>query len=74
MLTVYTTQTCSQCALVKRYLMAKNIPFETVDVTNDEKMRDMLFSLTGYRVVSITTNDAGDKYVVGFKPEELKNL
>jgi len=74
MLNVYTTDTCSQCALVKRYLTLNKIPFETIDVTNDENTRDMLYSLTGYRIVPITTNQAGDRFVVGFKSAELKEL
>lgn len=72
MLTVYTTQTCAYCAMVKKYLTSKNVPFEAVDVTDDDAKRDELFSKTGMQAVPVTTN--GDDFVVGFQPGQLQKL
>lgn len=72
MLTVYTTQTCAYCAMVKKYLTSKNVPFETVDVTDDLATQELLKEKTGYSGVPVTTN--GNEYVLGFKTGELQKL
>ena len=72
MVTVYTTQTCAYCPLVKKYLEAKGVEYEAVDVTEDKDKREELLSLTGMMSVPVTTKDKN--FVVGFKPGELAKL
>ena len=66
MLTVYTTQSCAFCPMVKKYLTIKNLPFQEVDITNDNDTRDRLHRATGFMTVPVTTD--GSDFVVGFKP------
>lgn len=72
MLTVYTTETCAYCAMVKKYLSSKNVAYETVDVTYDDKKKSELFEKTGMQAVPVTTN--GEDFVVGFQPGQLQKL
>jgi len=72
MITVFTTKTCSVCVMVKRYLDAKNVDYETVDVTDDQAKRDELNKMTGYTTVPVITN--GKDYLVGWKPAELSKM
>jgi len=48
--TVYTTSYCSYCDAAKDLLRRKNIPFEEVDVTDDNKKWE-LKARTGWRTV-----------------------
>lgn len=72
MITVYTTQTCAFCAMVKKYLTLNEIEFETVDVTDDEATRQMLFEKTQMQTVPVITN--GTDYINGFNVAALKKL
>ena len=72
MLTVYTTQTCAYCAMLKKYLTQKNVEFETVDVTDDEATRNMLEEKTGRTSVPVTRK--GDEFLSGFDIRALQKL
>lgn len=72
MITVYTTATCAFCAMVKKYLTLKEVPFTTVDVTDDEATRNMLFEKTQMQTVPVITN--GTEYINGFNPALLNKL
>lgn len=72
MLTVYTTEGCAFCPMVKKYLTLKNVQFQSVDVTNDVDKRQELFNATGMMSVPVTTN--GQEYVVGWNPGKLAQL
>lgn len=72
MLTVYTTESCAYCPMVKKFLRMRGAEFTEVDVTNDIKKRDELYKQTGQLTVPITTN--GKDFIIGFKPALLANL
>ena len=72
MLTVYTTETCSFCVMVKKYLTLKEIPFEAVDITNDAEKRQELFDKTNLMTVPVITN--GKDFVNGWNPVLLNKL
>lgn len=72
MITVYTTQTCSYCVMVKKYLDMKKVEYKTVDVTNDQEKRQELLNKTGLMSVPVVQN--GDKYAVGFNPAKLAEV
>lgn len=72
MLKVYTTETCAYCVMVKRYLQAKGLEYEEVDVTNDPETRQQLLDKTGMMSVPVTTD--GENFVVGFQPGQLAKL
>ena len=49
--TVYTTTFCTYCVRAKRLLETRGIPFEEVDVTNDDDRRDWLVQTTKRKTV-----------------------
>jgi glutaredoxin 3 len=69
MVTVYTTQTCSYCVMVKKYLTMKGISFNAVDITDDMETRQKLLDKTGMQTVPVTTD--GEDYIVGWNPGQL---
>ena len=40
--TIYTTDSCVFCLRAKEYLRAKGVPYEEVDITDDDKARAVL--------------------------------
>lgn len=70
MLTVYTTDSCAFCPMVKAFLSRKNLQFKEVNVSNDNDTRAKLHEATGLMTVPVTTDNNG-KYVVGYNPMEL---
>jgi glutaredoxin 3 len=48
---IYTTNYCPYCRQAERFLTAQNVPFEQIDVTEDQAMREKLVELTGQRTV-----------------------
>jgi glutaredoxin 3 len=46
---IYSTDYCPYCRQAERFLTGKGVPFTTIDVTNDQAMRDTLVELSGGR-------------------------
>ncbi len=46
---VYTTEYCPYCHAAKKFLTAKGVQFQEIDVSSDEKMRLKLIQMTGGR-------------------------
>lgn len=72
MITVYTTQTCGYCAMLKKYLTMKKVEFTSVDITDNVEKRQELLEKTGMMTVPVTQKD--DEFVVGFQPALLAKL
>jgi glutaredoxin 3 len=49
--TIYTTPYCPYCAMAKRLLAAKNVPYTEIDVSNADKRQDMMARSAGRRSV-----------------------
>ena len=46
---VYSTDYCPYCRQAERFLTEKGVPFQSVDVTGDDAMREKLVELSGGR-------------------------
>jgi glutaredoxin-like protein NrdH len=68
---VYTQPSCSQCEQTKRFLSVKNVPFEVVDITEDQEAFEFVVGL-GYKSVPVVV--AGDEHWSGFKLDRLSSL
>lgn len=68
-MTVYTTNTCAYCVMVKKYLDNKQVQYEVVNLDDNPEKRQELFEKTGAMTVPITENNG--KYVVGWNPGQL---
>lgn len=71
-MTVYTTNSCAYCVMVKKYLTAKNVQFTEVNLEDNPEKRQELFERTGAMTVPITEKDG--QYVIGWSPSELAKL
>jgi glutaredoxin 3 len=67
---VYTTRTCPYCVRAKRLLHERGIPFDEIDVSDDDELRADLVRRTGRRTVPQIFIDG--KSIGGF--EELYAL
>ena len=67
---IYTTSSCPFCIRAKRLLEARGIPFEDIDVGNDDALREEIMQRTGRRTVPQIFID--ERSVGGF--EELAAL
>lgn len=69
---IYTTTYCAPCKQVKKYLDHLNIEYITIDVTNNPELRKEVFTKAHAQTVPIIQR--GSKFVVGYKPAEIKEL
>lgn len=69
--TIYSLPTCTHCKAAKKFFEDQNIPFEDVDLTqNDEAMDEMIAK--GYKGTPIIRIDGED--VVGFNAKKIQEL
>lgn len=69
--TVYTKPSCVQCDQTKRFLDKVNIPYDTIDITENQEAFDKVIAM-GFKAapVVITDNDSW----AGFNPAKLTKL
>jgi len=70
-LKVYGTENCPECQVVKKYLLALGADFEEIKADQPEVV-EYIENKTGQRKIPLIENGKG--WVVGFKPDQLKNL
>jgi glutaredoxin len=73
-ITIFTTNTCAYCVMVKRWLGSKGIEYEEVNLdTNPERQQDA-FAASGQLSVPITVvtkADDSQEVIVGFNLAKL---
>ena len=73
-ITVYTSNTCAYCGMVKKYLQMKGMDYSEVNIEeNPEKQKDLI-DLSGQTRVPVTvvTDDSGSQAVtVGYNLNKL---
>ena len=67
--TVYSTQTCPYCRMVKEYLEEKKVPFETIDVGSSKEAALEMREKTGQMGVPVV--DIEGTIIVGFDKERI---
>lgn len=70
--TVYSTKTCQYCRMAKALLEQYGVPYETIDVGEDEAAARKMIELSGQRGVPVITVD--DEVIVGFDAQRLNEL
>ncbi|MEK7230162.1 MAG: glutaredoxin 3 [Candidatus Binatota bacterium] len=48
---IYTTTSCPYCTRAKAFLRSKNVDFEEIDVSRDERLQEEIEHLSGRRTV-----------------------
>lgn len=73
-ITIYTTNTCSSCSMVKRYLGSKGLSYDEVNVEENPARQAEAINLSGAHTVPVTVvtkADDSQQVVVGYN---LANL
>ena len=61
---LYTTSSCPFCIRAKRLLEARGIPFDEIDVGNDDALREEVMQRTGRRTVPQIY--VGERHIGGY--------
>ena len=68
--TVYSTRTCPFCIRAKQYLKESNIPFEDIDVSENQDKAQEMIKKTGQMGVPVI--EIGGEIIVGFDKDKIK--
>ena len=71
---IYTTNNCSYCVMVKKWLTSKNLPYEEINVEEHPERRAEAQEVSGARTVPVTIvtkNDDSKQVIVGWNPSQL---
>jgi glutaredoxin 3 len=71
-ITVYTTNSCPYCVMMKNYLMDKGLPFKEVNVQQDQAAANRLVLTTGQ--MGVPQTEINGQWVLGFDPEKVMRL
>ena len=72
--TIYTTNQCSYCVMVKKWLSSKGLPYDEVNVEQFPERRAEAKALTGADTVPVTLvtkQDDSQQVVVGWNLAQL---
>lgn len=73
-ITVFTTDTCAYCVMVKKYLGAKGYQYEEVNLNTQPERQEEAFKLSGslsVPVTVVTKQDDSQEVVVGYNLSRL---
>ena len=74
-ITVYTTNNCAYCVMVKKLLSARGFQYEEVNVEERPDKRQEMIELSGAQTVPVTVVETEDgrapKITVGYNPAGL---
>ncbi len=69
---IFSTPTCVYCLTLKEYLKNKNIEFEDIDVSKDEKALNEMIEKSGQMGVPVV--DIDGEIIIGFDKERIDKL
>ena len=73
-ITIFTTNTCAYCVMVKRFLDAKNHQYEVVNLDDNPERQAEALALSGALTVPVTVvtkHDDSREVVVGYNLAKL---
>ncbi len=76
-ITVFTTNTCAYCVMVKRFLDSKGAAYEVVNLDDQPERQAEIFAKSGAMTVPVTVIEHEDKteeVVIGFNLARLAPL
>lgn len=71
-ITVYVTDTCPYCDMMKNYLKDQGLPFTEVNVQRDQIAANRLVQETGQ--MGVPQTKVNDEWVLGFDPNRVNAL
>jgi len=75
--TVYTSNNCAYCVMVKKYLTMKKIEYSEVNIEENPEKRDEIVAMTGAQTVPVTvvtSDDGKQEFSVGYNLPQLSSL
>ena len=69
---VYTTPMCPYCYTLKEFLKERNIEFEDIDISKDEKVKDEIIKRSG--AIGAPIVEVNGEIVVGFDRAKIVKL
>lgn len=73
-ITIFTTNTCAYCVMVKKFLTAKNVAYEEVNLDEHPERQKEAFEVSGQLAVPVTIvtkQDDTREIVVGYNLSKL---
>lgn len=73
-ITIFTTNTCAYCVMLKKYLTAKGMKFDVVNLDDNPDRQAEAFQISGALTVPITvitSDDDTKQVVVGYNLAKL---
>ena len=73
-ITIFTTNSCAYCGMVKKYLGSKGHQYEEVNLNDDPARQQEAFELSGSLTVPVTVIEKQDdtkQVVVGYNLQQL---
>lgn len=73
-ITIFTTNTCAYCVMVKKWLASKNMTYEEVNLDEHPERQKEAFELSGQLAVPVTVitkDDDSKEVVVGYNLAKL---
>jgi glutaredoxin 3 len=72
-ITIYTTNTCAYCAMVKKYLDSKSLEYTIINLDQNPEKREEAYYYSKALTVPITMFEDHNsrKIVVGWQPDQL---
>lgn len=68
-ITVYTTNRCPYCVMIKNFLNDQQIPFKEVNVEEKPELMQQLVNTTGQ--MGVPQTEINGKWVIGFDPNSI---
>lgn len=75
-ITIYTSNTCSSCKMVKQYLHMKGKNYQEVNIEQQPDRREEMVAMTGQMTVPVTVvtkNDGSKDVTVGYNLGKLSS-
>lgn len=72
--TVYTTNTCAYCLMVKKYLDSKGQDYKVVNLDEQPDQREKVLAISGARTVPVTVieqENSEPSVTIGWNPNKL---
>lgn len=73
-ITIYTTNTCAYCVMVKKWLGAKGFTYEEVNIDNEPHRQAEAIAVSGAMTVPVTVvtkDDDTKEVIIGFNLSRL---
>ena len=75
-ITVYSTEFCGYCKMLKQYLDEQKIEYKAVDVSSDEKAQEEMIEKSGQMGVPVIAieKDGKEQVLVGFQKDKIDEI